>query len=67
MNTSNAVFEDHGHAGNGGRFLKRRILTLRDPGAMEILPLKWAPQVHSLAVLKPSPSNVAPLLPSRSR
>ncbi len=42
---SNAVFEDQGHAGNGGRFLKRRILTLRDPGAMEILPLKWAPEV----------------------
>jgi len=63
VNTSNAVFEDQGHAGNGGRFLKRRILTLRDPGAMEILPLKWAPQVprtRERETTDPKPTMISP-------
>ena len=63
MNTSNAVFEDQGHAGNGGRFLKRRILTLRDPGAMEIPPLKWAPQVprtRERETTDPNPTMISP-------
>jgi len=63
VNTSNAVFEDQGHAGSSGRFLKRRILTLRDPGAMEILPLKWAPQVPRIRereTTDPKPTMISP-------
>jgi hypothetical protein len=59
VNTSNAVFEDQGHAGNGGRFLKRRILTLRDPGAMEILPPQ-VPRTRERETTDPKPTMISP-------